>query len=161
TNRAAETTKFLAREVTRLEGELGAVDAQIVDARRRPRAARPLSTSEQLDVDLTKLKADLVQKSATYSDSHPEVRALKRKITALEQVMDKTPQAPPTPQTAQAAEPGLDELEKQRTSVEKNLEEASRKLATARLGETLERNQQSERLQVIEQPALPQKPIKP
>ena len=44
---------------------------------------------------------------------------------------------------------------------DKNLEEANRKLMAARLGESLERDQQSERLQVIEQPPLPQKPIKP
>jgi hypothetical protein len=41
------------------------------------------------------------------------------------------------------------------------LDEANRKLLVARLGEALERNQQSERLQVLEQPIVPQKPIKP
>src|SRR5262249_22315285 len=41
------------------------------------------------------------------------------------------------------------------------LEEANRKLSAARLGESMERNQESERLQVIEQPVVPQNPIKP
>ena len=41
------------------------------------------------------------------------------------------------------------------------LEDANRKLAAARLGENLERNQQSERLQVIEQRGfVPQRPIR-
>jgi hypothetical protein len=41
------------------------------------------------------------------------------------------------------------------------LEAASAKLAAARLGETLEKDQQSEKLEVIEQPTAPQEPIRP
>ncbi len=52
-------------------------------------------------------------------------------------------------------------LVKQEENLEKQLEDANRKLTAARLGESLERDQRSERLQVIEQPSLPQKPIKP
>jgi len=155
TNRAADTTRFLAREVKRLEGELATIDARLGDLRRRP---RPLGASDELNTQLAKLKAELIQKSSQYSNSHPEVRGLKRKITGLEQAIAKTPQ---TPQTTQDIEPGLEELEKQRESAGKNLEEANRKLMAARLGESLERDQQSERLQVIEQPTLPQKPIRP
>ena len=43
----------------------------------------------------------------------------------------------------------------------RDLDEANRKLSTARLGESMERGQQGERLQVIEQPSLPQKPVRP
>jgi uncharacterized protein involved in exopolysaccharide biosynthesis len=151
--RATETTKFLARDVARIEGDLGAVDAQIALARQRPLT---LAKSDELGTELTKLKADLLQKSSLYSNAHPEVRALKRRIAALEQAIAKKPPEPDKP-----VETGLDELLKQRTSVEKNLDEANRKLAAARLGESLERDQQSERLQVIEQPTVPQKPVKP
>src|SRR5262249_31080640 len=105
-----------------------------------------------------KLKAELIQKSSQYSNSHPEVRGLKRKINGLEQAIAKTPQ---TPQTTQDIEPGLEELEKQRENVDKNLEEANRKMMAARLGERLERDHQSEALQVMKQPTLPQKPIRP
>ena len=45
--------------------------------------------------------------------------------------------------------------------MEKNLDEASKKLIAARLGESMERDEQGEHFQVIEQPALPQKPSKP
>ena len=41
------------------------------------------------------------------------------------------------------------------------MEAASGKLAAARLGENLEKDQQSEKLEVIEQPTAPQNPIKP
>jgi uncharacterized protein involved in exopolysaccharide biosynthesis len=162
TNRAMETTKFLARETKRLEGELGAIDAQISELRRRPRttAATINLAASQINMQLANAKADLAQKSALYSPAHPDVKMLKKKVAALEEIAAKTPQ---TPQTAQIApsETGLEEVERQRLSIEKNLEEANHKLTAARLGESLERDQQSERLQVIEQPALPQKPIKP
>ena len=45
--------------------------------------------------------------------------------------------------------------------LQKNLEAASAKLAAARLGENLEKDQQSEKLEIIEQPTVPQEPIKP
>ena len=38
---------------------------------------------------------------------------------------------------------------------------ATQKLAAARLGEKLERDQQSEKLEVIDQPTQPQEPIRP
>ena len=41
------------------------------------------------------------------------------------------------------------------------MDSANKKLEEAHLGEKLERDQQSERLQVIEQPVLPRTPIKP
>jgi uncharacterized protein involved in exopolysaccharide biosynthesis len=55
----------------------------------------------------------------------------------------------------------LDELETQQETIQKNLEVASTKLAAARLGETLEKDQQSEKLEVIEQATAPQDPIRP
>jgi len=56
---------------------------------------------------------------------------------------------------------GLDVLESQQESIQKNLEVASSKLSAARLGETLEKDQQSEKLEVIEQPTAPQDPVRP
>jgi capsular polysaccharide biosynthesis protein len=58
-------------------------------------------------------------------------------------------------------EKNLDPLERAQSSIKKNLEATTQKLVTARLGESLELGQQSERLEVIEQPTLPIKPIKP
>jgi len=49
----------------------------------------------------------------------------------------------------------------QRKSTADELDVATKKLTAARLGETMERNQEAEHLQVIEQPTVPQKPIKP
>ena len=42
-----------------------------------------------------------------------------------------------------------------------SLDEANSKLSAARLGESLERNQQSERLLILDQPVVPNAPAKP
>jgi hypothetical protein len=105
---------------------------------------------------LTKLKEELAQKSSIYSDEHPAIKALKKKVAAMEELVAKTPTA-----TAATVNRGVVELQRQATAIGKNLEETNKKLDEARLGERLERDQQSERLQVIEQPVQPQTPIKP
>jgi hypothetical protein len=67
----------------------------------------------------------------------------------------------PTTQPGPNAPVGLDILETQQENIQKNLEAASAKLAAARLGETLEKDQQSEKLEVIDQPTTPQEPVRP
>jgi hypothetical protein len=84
------------------------------------------------------------------------MQALKRQLAAIEKSA-----ALPTAQAGAEAPVGLDALETQQSSIQKNLELATAKLAAARQGETLERDQQSEKLEVIEQPTTPQEPIKP
>jgi uncharacterized protein involved in exopolysaccharide biosynthesis len=161
TRRAEETTKFLEQEVTRLQGVLSSLDLQIAQESLKPHDPVddiPLVVRQQQE-ELTKLKMELVQKSAIYSNAHPEVVALKRRITGLEKVIAESP-AQPKP-VEKPAEHNLDALKQQRLSTSAALEEADRKLSAARLGESLERNQESERLQVIEQPVVPQKPVKP
>jgi hypothetical protein len=151
-----ETTKFLAREVQRLENELGSVEAKIVDFKRKNVTPLPEQTMPQLAT----LKAELAQKSSVYSKTHPEVLRLKRQIASLEQVATPTPAAPAAPGAPIDTE-ALDGLMAQKVSIQKNLETAAQKLSAGRLGETLERDQFAERLQVLEQAVMPQKPIKP
>lgn len=160
TRRAEETTKFLEQEVKRLQGVLSGLDLQIAEETLKPRDPAddvPLVVRQQ-QAELTKLKMELVQKSAIYSNAHPEVVALKRRIAGLEKVIAESP---PPPKPVQNAQHNIDALKQQRLSTSAALEDADRKLSAARLGESLERNQESERLQVIEQPVVPQKPIKP
>jgi len=149
---AAQTTRFLGQEVARLEGRLSSVDAQIAGIKR----ARGLGDSTDLDSSkqLGALKTELLIKSATFSNSHPEIQALKRKIAAMEK----------TGSDAAGGASGaanLDTLETQKTSIVEELNKATQKLSAARLGENLEKGQHSERLEVIEQPTMPQKPVSP
>ena len=162
TNDATETTRFLDREVKRLEAQLNENDAQIVELQRRT-GATPLDDAS----DLARLKAELLFKSATYSENHPDILALKRKIAALQKLSAptkaKTGDQPPDAVGAvgNAVAPGLDTLETKRKSLKDELSKATEKLSAARLGESLERGQQSERLEVIEQPTLPTQPKSP
>ena len=157
TNRAAETTKFLEQETKRLQGVVASIEAKITEVTLK--ALDPDSDLspqiKQRHEELAKERLELVRKSSLYSAGHPVVKALKKRIAALETDISQEPEK------SQVSSQGLDELKLQLTSTEANLDEANRKLLVARLGEALERNQQSERLQVLEQPIVPQKPIKP
>jgi len=169
---ASETTRFLAREVKRLETQLAANDAQI--AKFRQARMDTLTDTSLLDdgKGLAALRAQLLLLSATYSNSHPDIVALKRKIKALEKSADTKNAKTDTPETqtatgststasATARPMGLDALQTQRLSLKDELNRATQKLSAARLGESLERGQISERLEVIEQPTVPQKPVSP
>ena len=152
TRRATETTKFLAQEVDKLQAELASLDEKLIESRRlAPEGALP---------QLNLLKAELAQKSAVYSATHPEVKRLKAQIEALEKAPVAVAQAPATLGGYAENQP-LGMVMLQRMSVQQNLETTSQKLAAARRGENLERDQFSERLEVLEQAVLPQKPIKP
>jgi uncharacterized protein involved in exopolysaccharide biosynthesis len=146
TGRAAETTQFLSREQQRLEGELAAIESQIMEFKRQNRE----TSTEQIRMQLATLQAELQQKAAIYSESHPALKPLQQRVTALEKVVMRGTEA--------AA--ALDIFVRKRTSIQRNLEDTAHKLMLARRGETLERNQQSERLEVIEQPILPTTPVK-
>ncbi len=158
TNRAAETTRFLASELQRLQTELAAVETQISESKVRPndRTAELMDPARLQVVELTRLKEELAQKRSIYSDAHPVVMALKKKIAAMEQLVAATPS-----QAAAQFDGGLVELGRRQLAIATSMQDTNKKLEAARLGEKLERDQQSERLQVIEQPIVPQKPIKP
>src|SRR5262249_52081207 len=163
TNRAVETTKFLSREVQRLEGELGSIETKIAEMSQQQRNNPIFQAGGGQLSPLASAKAELAAKSAIYSKSHPELRRLKAQIEALEKMDLAAPQAPtaaavPVEQINIVA---LDALLGQRRTIQNSLETATQKLAAARLGENLERDQFSERLEVIEQAITPQKPIKP
>jgi uncharacterized protein involved in exopolysaccharide biosynthesis len=155
TSRATDTTKFLAREVQKLQADNAAIDAKIAQAKISQVKPASSNAPDQPATQLAQLRSEMVQKSALYSDRHPVMQALKRQIEAMEKAaVSPVPTGPDAPV-------GLDVLESQQESTQKNLETASAKLAAARLGETLEKDQQSEKLEVIEQPTAPQDPIKP
>ena len=157
---ASETTRFLDQDVKQLEAQLGLLDDQISQLKQSG-----VSTQSDKAQALAALKAELVLKSANYSDAHPDIQALKRRIKLLEQVPAPPSTKAPVPQgtapSANASAPGINSLETKRASLREELNKATQKLSAARLGENLERGQHSERLEVIEQPTLPQKPVSP
>jgi uncharacterized protein involved in exopolysaccharide biosynthesis len=154
TNRATDTTKFLSREVQKLQADSAALDAKI--AQQRLLQTRPPGSKgpDQPAVALSSLKTELTEKGALYSEKHPAVQALKKQVEAMEKAASSAVTEP-------ADVTDLDALLIQQEALQKNLELASAKLSAARLGENLEKNQQSEKLEVIEQPTVPQEPVRP
>jgi capsular polysaccharide biosynthesis protein len=165
TSDASEITKFLEQQVKSLQDERNTVIAQIA-AQTQP-GQKKQAVSEEIETQmkaLGELEAELVQKSMVYSDEYPAIKDLKRKIAALKQVIAS---APP-PAAVSVTDPTDDDnniavkaLEQQELNLEKDLDEANRKLAAARLGENMEKNQQAEHLQLISAPELPHQPVGP
>jgi uncharacterized protein involved in exopolysaccharide biosynthesis len=155
TSRATDTTKFLAREVQKLQADNAALDARIAQLRLSQSKPAASAGTDQPATVLGQLKSELVQKSALYSDRHPFIQSLKRQIEAMEKAV--TP--PDNAESGTSA--SLDALVAQQEALQTNLDVASTKLAAARLGENLEKDQQSEKLEIIEQPTVAQEPIKP
>jgi uncharacterized protein involved in exopolysaccharide biosynthesis len=153
TSRATDTTKFLAREVQKLQADNAGLDARIAQLRLSLGKPAASGNADQPTM-LGQLKAELVQKSALYSEKHPLIQSLKRQIEAMEKAVSPSEKDSGSPAS-------LDALVAEQEALQKNLDVAITKLDAARLGEKLERDQQSEKLEIIEQPTVPQEPIKP
>jgi hypothetical protein len=161
-SQASETTKFLESEVNRLQSELSATETKLSDLRRRPRDPEQ-DVPDQVKFRnrmLVELQAELAQKASVYSDAHPAVQALRSKVAALEKVIASEASATPKSPTV-SVDSEIEAVERQVASIDKSLEDANRKLTLARQGEQMERDQQAERLTVIERPTVPQGPVRP
>jgi capsular polysaccharide biosynthesis protein len=163
TNNAAGTTEFLQHEVKRLQDAHDGIVAQIAAAKQQPpdkEQAQSQETQAQIK-ELADADTELAQASAVYSDEHPVIKNLKKKIATLKREVAAAPVIESTADPAPSTAVNLLVLQRQETDLSQSLEDANRKLTTARLGESMERGQQGERLQVIEQPSLPQKSVRP
>src|SRR6516165_5617753 len=87
TSRASDTTKFLKREVERLQADNAAMEAKIAQAKEAQLAPGSAGATDPL----TQLKAEYLQKSALYSEKHPVIKALKRQIEAAEKLAAPAP----------------------------------------------------------------------
>jgi uncharacterized protein involved in exopolysaccharide biosynthesis len=165
-SRAAETSRFLAQEVERLEQEQLAVENRIAQFRG--------GSTNVAATQLAALKTALLEKSVIYSETHPEIIALKDRIRALESgektagqgdaaAPSQDANALPPVATPDEAPEGttLTMLQNKAESLQQDLDRARQKLLVARRGERLEEDMQSERFEVIEQPTLPEDPVKP
>lgn len=155
TSRATDTTKFLEREVQKLQADSDALDARITKLKAAQAKATPAAAPDHPATLLSQLKAELAQKSALYSERHPVLQSLKRQIESMERAVS------PAVKDDAAAAGEIEALTAQQETLQKNLDTAITKRDAARLGESLEKNQQSEKLEVIEQPAVPQTPVRP
>jgi uncharacterized protein involved in exopolysaccharide biosynthesis len=84
TTRATDTTKFLSREVQKLQADNAALDAKIAQLKLSQGKPDAPGAPDKSTTALAELKAELVQKSGLYSERHPIVQSLKRQVEALE-----------------------------------------------------------------------------
>ena len=158
TSRATDTTKFLAREVQRLQAENSALDTKIAQLRLSQGKPASSSGSDQPTAML----------DAAQGRTDPEGRAVLGAAPCDPVPEDgrskpwkRLPPRRRRPTMTRQRLPVSRRWLPSRRALQKNLDAASAKLAAARLGENLEKDQQSEKLEIIEQPTVPQEPIKP
>jgi uncharacterized protein involved in exopolysaccharide biosynthesis len=156
TERASNTTKFMTEEVKKLQAENAMLDAKVSELRASLRVAGPAeSGSSESAGQLSELRNEYAQKSALYSEQHPVLKLLRRQIQALESTKSAIKS------TDAEGVATLDALVAKQEAARKTLDQANAKLTSAQAGENLERNQQSEKLDVIERPTVPQRALKP
>lgn len=103
-----EQLELRAAMLARAENDLHEVERDIRSANEALRSLEAelsvakSSMGEDPSLALPKLKAELARLLATYTESHPDIRALKRKIDVLEQAPDT-----PEPKSAPVAAPSL------------------------------------------------------
>lgn len=162
TSRASDTTKFLAREVQKLQAESDALEGKIAQLKVEKAVQDKVARTDSPATLLSQMKAELAAKSALYSEKHPVLQSLRRQIQAMERDLSSSAKVIPSAAKDDASlAASLDALKAQQETLQRNLDAAQTKLATARVGENLEKNQQSEKLEVIEQPTAPSMPLKP
>jgi succinoglycan biosynthesis transport protein ExoP len=210
--RAETNLKAIEREINDLSEARRLLDLEMSVRQAAAQSGNPQDIGQNDPFrQLELLRSELAQKSVIFADSHPEIKAIKGQIAALEKQIAAIPknegegrEMPPaelskldlnsrivaeklntierqialyttqkdatskaiaalTTVLSQAPEVqiNLALIERQRDGLQKALDEISGKLAEARLGEQLERDQQAERFQIIEQPITPQSPVRP
>jgi uncharacterized protein involved in exopolysaccharide biosynthesis len=160
TSRSTEAVKILVAETKEIEDKLRSTQSQISEIAQRPHDSVPdLPDKQKSQLDaLAALKAELIQKSSIYSEAHPAVIALKKRVAAMEKSLMQPAQPSAKPPSTEIDD--IDTLKRQREALEKRLADANGRLATARLNEKIDREQQFGSVQVIESPSLPQRPEK-
>lgn len=205
---ASETRSALDREFQQLDEQERLLRFEIDVRSGSVDGGATTAASDPLGRALEQLQGELAQKRTVYSESHPDIRSLRKQIDALTaerkaqfntitsasndiavgsdldsklaaeklgalnsrrefvrrqmKIQDENISAlnlliarAPEVQT------GLNDLQRRRDVLQTDLDDLSKKLGEARLGEKLEQDQQAESFQVVEQPITPEEPFKP
>jgi uncharacterized protein involved in exopolysaccharide biosynthesis len=155
TYRALNTTKFMAEEFKKLQSESAVLDAKVSDLRASLRKSGTPEDDNSDNALLSQLRQEYAQKSALYSEQHPVLKSLRLQIRSLESKKVRT-------QSVDAeGVANLEALVAQQEAARKTLDQAAAKLSAAQAGENLEKYRQSEQLEVLEPPTIPQRELKP
>ena len=139
------TTEFLVNELAEAKAKLGQMEASVV------RHNRPTKYNEK-----DKLKRELEALQAKYTDNHPDVITMKKKIAALEKNKDEG-RIEQTP----AREQYMGSMGGEYQSLKANYETLLKRSQEAQQAEDLEKRQKGEQFRVIEPAIIPEKPFAP
>ena len=155
TNRASGTTKFMAEDFRKLQAESLALDTQVSELRASLRRSATPTNDNSEGAQLAQLRQEYAQKSGLYSEQHPVLKSLRLQIQSLASGKSVTKS-----EDAESVAK-LDALVAKQEATRKTLDQASGKLSAAQAGENLEKNRESEQLEVLEMPAIPQQALRP
>ena len=155
TERASGTTVFMTEEFKKLQLENEQLDNKVSELRASLRKSAASETEKSELNQLTQLRDEYAQKSALYSEQHPVLKSLKAQLDMLERAKARTKSI-----DAESAAT-LEAYVARQEVARKTLDQAAAKMNSAKAGESLEKNQQSEKLEIVEAPPVPQLPIRP
>lgn len=140
-------------EIRGLKAQIAALEKQIEAIPKDKTEGSQMSPEELNKLDLNSRivaeKLGTIERQLTlYTE---QKNSISKAIIALTAVLNQAPEV----------QVNLVLIERQRDGLQKALDDISVKLSEARLGEQLEKDQQAERFQVIEQPITPQDPVRP
>ena len=204
-NALPEQLSFRMNVMTNAENNLREIERDYRSTQNELRSLEDPASGKGEDTPQTlpALKAEYAKLSATYNDSYPDMRILKRKIEALEKtegdsesknipdnvaaepvnrvqskiesvrdrlnslaeqkkmLQEKIAQNENSIMLTPKVEQNLDILIRDRDTAQKKYEEIRSKMVSAKIAESLESDNKSERFTLLETPLLPDKTFKP
>jgi len=162
---AAGTTEFMANELAEAKAKLDQMEASVAKYNRR--TTRVLEDPQTKYTEKDNLRRELESLRTKYTDNHPDVIAMKKKIADLEKNKDANDSVPQGNrykvriEQTPAHELDMGALGREYQSMKLTYEILLKKSQEAQQAENLEKRQKGEQFRVIDPAIVPEKPFSP
>ena len=164
---AAGTSEFMVNELADAKAKLDVLEASVAKHNRRTTRVYDEPRIEYAETEKDKLKRELEALRTKYTDNHPDVIAMKKKIDDLEKNKDTggsvAPVKKPRVRVEQIPfqEQDMGALGREYQSMKLTYETLLKKNQEALQAENLEKKQKGEQFRVIDPAIVPEKPFSP
>jgi uncharacterized protein involved in exopolysaccharide biosynthesis len=164
---ASGTTEFMVNELAEAKAKLDKMEASVAKYNRRTTRVYDEPKIEYAETEKDKLKRELEALRTKYTDNHPDVIAMKKKIDDLEKNKDTSGSVvqvnKPRLRVEQIPLPeqNMGARGKEYESMKEIYEVLLKKNQEAQQAENLERRQKGEQFKVIDPAIVPEKPFSP
>jgi len=164
---ASGTTEFMVNELAEAKAKLDKMEASVAKYNRRTTRVYDEPKIEYAETEKDKLKRELEALRTKYTDNHPDVIAMKKKIDDLEKNKDTSGSVvqvnKPRLRVEQIPlhEQNMGARGKEYESMKETYEVLLKKNQEAQQAENLERRQKGEQFKVIDPAIVPEKPFSP